>query len=256
MVDSQPNTGGIRSGTSRSTRSSTTTRRRGTWTASRSWTSSDPRATCTLVTRYLIEHEVPVQPRSRPPSCTGSRRKVSGYPREATHVDDGALHFLFPLADKDTLPGSATPGSRTATSRCLLQALQSSFIYDRLIVSWVTNLPQPEQAAEVVDFMVRFEKVDWALCGGVCGDKLILSLRTSRHGVQAGDLLRQGGRDARQGRRARPAGRRVRDRPARPVGRGGRHPGRTHPPVPQGLRCETPRAATRPAREMLQSIQG
>ena len=89
----------------------------------------------------------------------------------------------------------------------MLQALQSSFIYDRLIISWVTNLPQPEQAAEVVDFMVRFEEVDWALCGGVCGDKLILSLRTSLHGVQAGELLRQvvggmgraGGHDRRAG---------------------------------------------------------
>ena len=89
----------------------------------------------------------------------------------------------------------------------LLQALQSSFIYDRIIISWVANLPQPEQAAEVVDFMVRFDKVDWALCGGLCGDKLILSLRTSLHGVQAGELLRQvvgrlgkaGGHDRRAG---------------------------------------------------------
>jgi hypothetical protein len=76
-----------------------------------------------------------------------------------------------------------------------------------MIISWVADLPQPEQAAEVVDFMVRFDKVDWALCGGVCGDKLILSLRTSLHGVQAGDLLRQvvgrlgraGGHDRRAG---------------------------------------------------------
>ena len=46
----------------------------------------------------------------------------------------------------------------------MLQALQSSFIYDRLIISWVNDLPQPELAAEVVDFLIRFEEVDWAVC--------------------------------------------------------------------------------------------
>src|SRR4029079_3617421 len=111
--------------------------------------------------------------------------------REATQVDDGALHFLFPLADKDMLARIRNARLPHSHFEVLLQALQSSFIYDRIIISWVTNLPQPEQAAEVVDFMVRFDKVDWALCGGLCGDKLILSLRTSRHGVQAGELLRQ-----------------------------------------------------------------
>jgi hypothetical protein len=55
--------------------------------------------------------------------------------------------------------------------------------------------------------MVRFEEVDWALCGGVCGDRLVLSLRTSLHGEKAGALLRQvvgkmgnaGGHDRRAG---------------------------------------------------------
>ncbi len=164
-------------------------------------------ATCTMVTRYLIEHEVAVPARVATALFYGIETEVSGYPREATHVDDGALHFLFPLADKDVLARIRNARLPHSHFEVLLQALQSSYIYDRLIVSWVANLPQPEQAAEVVDFMVRFDKIDWALCGGVCGDKLVLSLRTSRHGVQAGELLRQvvgslgraGGHDRRAG---------------------------------------------------------
>ncbi len=164
-------------------------------------------ATCTLVTRYLIEHDVPVPPKIATALLYGIETEVSGYPREATHSDDSALHFLFPLADKDALAQIRNARLPHSHFEVLLQALQSSFIYNRLIVSWVSHLPQPEQAAEVVDFMVRFEKVDWALCGGLCGNKLVLSLRTSLHGVQAGDLLRQvvgnlgkaGGHDRRAG---------------------------------------------------------
>jgi hypothetical protein len=54
---------------------------------------------------------------------------------------------------------------------------------------------------------VRFEKVDWALCGGVFRDKMVLSLRSALHGAKSGDILRQvvgrmgraGGHDRRAG---------------------------------------------------------
>jgi len=90
---------------------------------------------------------------------------------------------------------------------CLLHALQHSFIYDRLIISWVSELPQPESAAEVVDQLIRFEEVDWAVCGGVYEDTLILSVRAAREGSRAGELLkrvvgnlgRAGGHDRRAG---------------------------------------------------------
>jgi nanoRNase/pAp phosphatase (c-di-AMP/oligoRNAs hydrolase) len=164
-------------------------------------------ATCTLVTRYLIEQDVPVPARVATALHYGIETEVSGYPREATHVDDGALQFLFPLSDKDTLARIRNARLPQSHFDVLMQALQTSMIYGRLVVSWVGHLPQPEQAAEVVDFMVRCDRVDWALCGGFCGDKLVLSLRTSLHGVQSGEMLRKvvgnlgkaGGHDRRAG---------------------------------------------------------
>jgi hypothetical protein len=68
-------------------------------------------------------------------------------------------------------------------------------------------MQQPELAAQVVDFMIRFEEVEWAVCGGVYDDKLILSVRTSRSRGRAGEMLRQvvgrlgraGGHDRRAG---------------------------------------------------------
>jgi nanoRNase/pAp phosphatase (c-di-AMP/oligoRNAs hydrolase) len=164
-------------------------------------------ATCTIVTKYLMEQEVGIPTRLATALMYGIETEVSGFPREASQMDDSALHLLFPLADKDLLAQIRNARLPHSHFECLLQALQSSFIYDRLIISWVNNLPQPEQAAEVVDFMVRFEKVDWAVCGGVFKDKLILSVRTSLHRAQAGEILRQvvgklgkaGGHDRRAG---------------------------------------------------------
>lgn len=148
-------------------------------------------ATCTVVTKYLIEQEVSIPEKVATALLYGIETELTGYPREAGPSDDEALLYLYPLADKDLIAQIRNARLPHSHFECMLQAMQSSFIYDRLIISWVDQLPQPEQAAEVVDFMIRFEKVDWAVCGGVYGDKLILSVRAAIEHAHAGEILRQ-----------------------------------------------------------------
>ncbi|MBX9578781.1 MAG: DHH family phosphoesterase [Gemmataceae bacterium] len=164
-------------------------------------------ATCTLVTKYLTEQEVPIPEAVATALLYAIETELTGFPREAGPADDAALIQLYPLADKDLIARIRNARLPHSHFECLLHALQSSFIYDRLIISWVDDLPQPEQAAEVVDFMIRFEEVDWAVCGGVFGDQLILSVRAARADAKAGEVLRQvvgklgraGGHDRRAG---------------------------------------------------------
>lgn len=164
-------------------------------------------ATCTLVTKYLTEQEVPIPEKVATALLYGIETEVTGYPREASLADDAALIELYPSADKDLLARIRNARLPHSHFECLLQAMQSSFIYDRLIISWVDDLPQPEQAAEVVDFMIRFDRVDWAVCGGVYNNQLILSVRAAIEHARSGELLRQvvgklgraGGHDRRAG---------------------------------------------------------
>ncbi|VTS08236.1 DHH family phosphoesterase [Tuwongella immobilis] len=164
-------------------------------------------ATCTLVTRYLMEQGVPIPGRVATALLYGIETEVCGYPSEAGPSDEEALRTLFPLANRSLIAQIRNARLPHSHFECLLQALQSSFIYDRLIISWVDNLPQPEQAAEVADFAIRFERVDWAVCAGVCGDKLVMSVRSSLPDAAAGDMLRTvvgelgkaGGHDRRAG---------------------------------------------------------
>jgi len=164
-------------------------------------------ATCTLVTKYLVEQEVAMTEPIATALMYGIETEVSGHPREAGPEDDKALQLLYPLSDKDLLAEIRNARLPHSHFECLLQALQSSFIYDRLIISWVNPLPQPELAAEVCDFMVRFDRVDWAVCAGVHDESLILSMRTTKPEGRAGDVLRKvvgglgkaGGHDRRAG---------------------------------------------------------
>jgi len=164
-------------------------------------------ATCSLVVSYVIEQEIAVPPQLATGLLYGIETELSGYPREASSLDDSALLYLYPLADKDLLARIRNARLPQSYFECMVQALQSSFTYDRLIISWVNELPQPELAAEVVDFLIRFEQVDWAVCAGVFEDKLILSVRTALPHAGAGEMLRQvvdkfgkaGGHDRRAG---------------------------------------------------------
>jgi nanoRNase/pAp phosphatase (c-di-AMP/oligoRNAs hydrolase) len=164
-------------------------------------------ATCSLVTTYLMEQDIEVPPVVATGLLYGIETETSGYPREACDLDDEALLYLYPLADKDLLARIRNARLPQSHFEGILHALQSSFIYDRLIVSWVNELPQPEMAAEVVDFLIRFEEIDWAFCAGVYQDKLILSVRAAVEDAHAGDMLRQVvGRRGRAGGHDRRAG--------------------------------------------------
>jgi nanoRNase/pAp phosphatase (c-di-AMP/oligoRNAs hydrolase) len=164
-------------------------------------------ATSSLVTSYLIEQNVTPPRRLATALLYGIETELSGYPRESSALDDSALLYLYPLADKDRLARIRNARLPQSYFGCLLQALQSSFIYDRLIISWVNDLPQPELAAEVVDFLIRCEDIDWAVCAGVWQDQLLLSVRASVPDARAGAMLRQvvgnlgraGGHDRRAG---------------------------------------------------------
>jgi nanoRNase/pAp phosphatase (c-di-AMP/oligoRNAs hydrolase) len=164
-------------------------------------------ATCTLVTKYLMEQEAVIPEKVATALLYGIETEMTGYPREASPADDAALIELYPLADKDLIAQIRNARLPHTYFECMLQAMQSTFIYDRLLMSWVNPLPQLEQAAEVVDFMIRFEKVDYAVCGGVFEDTLVLSVRAAIENARAGEILRQvvgkmgraGGHDRRAG---------------------------------------------------------
>ncbi len=164
-------------------------------------------ATCSLVTKYLIEQEVAMPERVATSLYYGIETEISGYPREASPLDDTAIHFLFPMVDKDLMAKIRNAPLPEMFYETLLQALQSSFIYDRLLISWINDLPAAELCAQCVDFLIRHEGIEWALCAGVHEGRMVLSMRSTAPRAQAGEVLRQvahrlGGRAGGHDRRA------------------------------------------------------
>ncbi len=148
-------------------------------------------ATCTIVTNYLLDQRIPIPPKIATALHYGIETELSGYPREGTVEDDRALSALFSMADQEMLAQIRHARLPRSHFEVLSQAMANAMVHDHLIFTWVNPLAQPEQAAEVVDFLIRYENIDWAICAGVHGNKLILSARAVRANARAGERLRE-----------------------------------------------------------------
>jgi nanoRNase/pAp phosphatase (c-di-AMP/oligoRNAs hydrolase) len=146
-------------------------------------------ATSTMVTGYLLEQRVVVTPRIATALLYGIESETTGYPREASSLDDGALIWLFPRADKDLLAQIRNPKLPQSHFATFQIALANAFLYDDLVVSWCGNVTQPDIVAEIADFFVRFDEVNWSLAAGVFDERMKLSLRADRLGGRAGETL-------------------------------------------------------------------
>ena len=164
-------------------------------------------ATCTLVTGYLMEQKLELPSRLATALFYGIETEITGFPREAAKQDDGAALFLYQHLQKDLLAQIHNARLPHSYFETLIKALQNALTYDKLVVSWVEELPQAELAAEIADFLIRFEEVEWAFCAGVYQDQLVMSLRTVHAKGRAAyvlqevveDLGRAGGHDRRAG---------------------------------------------------------
>lgn len=164
-------------------------------------------ATSTMVTGYLLEQHAAMPPRLATALLYGIESEIDGYPREASDLDDGALVWLYPRCDKDLLARIRNPKLPQTHFATFQHALANAFLYRDLVVAWCGTVTQPDIIAEVADFFVRFDQVNWSLAIGRFERLLKLSVRVSQLGGHSGEVLRKvveglgsaGGHDKRAG---------------------------------------------------------
>ena len=70
------------------------------------------------------------------------------------------------------------------------RGIQDAHAYRRVIVSHLGQVTGPAAVAQVADFLITYERVNWSFCTGRFKGSLYLSLRAARSNGQAGDVLR------------------------------------------------------------------
>jgi nanoRNase/pAp phosphatase (c-di-AMP/oligoRNAs hydrolase) len=167
-------------------------------------------ATSTILTEYVRESHVDLESKLATALFYGISAETQDLGREATPADIAAAQFLYPYTNKRRLAKIENARVPRVYFRAFHEAIERAMIYDRVVVSILPQVQYPDMVAEVADFLLRLDEVEWACAIGTFGGNLHVSLRTTERDVNAGDVLQQvlgsdsaGGHDMTAGGRMR-----------------------------------------------------
>jgi len=148
-------------------------------------------ATSTILTEYVREARVELESKLATALFYGISAETQDLGREATPADIAAAQFLYPYTNKRRLAKIENARVPRVYFRAFHEAIERAVIYNRVVVSILPQVQYPDMVAEVADFLLRLDEVEWACAIGGFGDNLHVSLRTTERDVSAGDVLQR-----------------------------------------------------------------
>lgn len=145
-------------------------------------------ATSTILTQYCQVADAELPPSVATALFYGIKTDTMGLGRGASQSDVAAYFYLQSRVDVRALVNIERAQVPAEYFQGLVAALQSAYVYDDVLISYIGEMPRPDLTAEMADLFLRLRGIEWVMCMGVYEDEMILSVRTnSQRG--AGQLI-------------------------------------------------------------------
>lgn len=149
-------------------------------------------ATSTILTEYLLEAGIDPAPQLATALFFGIKTDTMGLSRHASPADVKAYFFLQPLIDVNALVQIEQAQVPITYYQSIDNAIHAAHIFDDdVVIAYLDKLSHPDLCAEIADFFMRLQGVQWVLCMGVFRDELILSIRSRQTKFGAGKLVKE-----------------------------------------------------------------
>ena len=148
-------------------------------------------ATSTILTEYLEEAKVEIESKIATALFYGINAETQDLGREATAADVEASHFLYPYTNKRRLAKIENARVPREYFRIFRKAIERAVLYDRAVISLLGDVQYPDMVAEVADFLLRLDQVEWSAAMGIYQRQLYCSIRTTDREANAGEILRR-----------------------------------------------------------------
>ena len=157
---------------------------------------TDVGATSSIVFSYFMELEVPIKGDLAATLLYAIETDLAGAAGTPGELDQVALSSLTLLADNRKLYQmryvDLSQGYFVAYANGLANAAYWENGTGGAVLSHLESIDSMEQPAVIADFLLRFDKVQWALVTAVHENKLVLSIRTSNTSkLSAADMARR-----------------------------------------------------------------
>ena len=151
----------------------------------------DVGSTSSIIFSYFMELEVPIKPDLAATLLFAIESDLAGAAGTPGELDNIALSSLTLLADPRKLYQMRYVDLPQSYYVTFSEGLVNAVFYDHAILSHLDHIDSLERPAVVADFLLRFDKVDWALVTAVYEGKLMMSIRTSSTKMSAADMAKR-----------------------------------------------------------------
>jgi len=148
-------------------------------------------ATATMLTEYLLASGVDIPAKLATALSYGISSETQDLGREAQEADVQAYLALFPKSNKKALAAISHPRLSRDFFMTLNRAMHHSFVYKNAITTSLGEIKNPDFVPLVADFILRLERMTWAMCLGRYQDRIVVSIRTTNTKGEAGRFLRR-----------------------------------------------------------------
>jgi nanoRNase/pAp phosphatase (c-di-AMP/oligoRNAs hydrolase) len=148
-------------------------------------------ATVSIVFSYFMETETAIEPGLAAAMLYGIETDLAGTAGTPSELDNVALSSLTLLADTRRLYQMRYVDLPRSYYSAYAQGLAAAHIYEHALVSHLEAIDSLEKPAVLADFLLRYDKVDWALVSALHERRLILSLRTSDPRASASKVIKK-----------------------------------------------------------------
>ncbi len=152
---------------------------------------TDVGATASIIFSYFMELEVGISPALGATLLYAIESDLAGAAGQPGELDNVALSSLTLIADPRKLYQMRYVDLPQTYYVAYAQAMANAVYTDNALLSHLDSIDSLEQPAVMADFLLRFDKAQWALVTAVNEGKLILSLRTSAPKDSAADVMRR-----------------------------------------------------------------
>lgn len=138
----------------------------------------DVGAASTIMVEYLREAKLEIPSDLATALFYGIKTDTMGLQRGASSTDHNAFCFLLDLVDFEAVARIERAQVSTDYFRTIVEAFQSTRVYDYIITSHIPEMRYPDLTADIADLLLRTRGCRWVFCSGVYNDTLYFSIRT------------------------------------------------------------------------------
>lgn len=148
-------------------------------------------ATTTILVEALMAAGLRVPGRLATAIVYGIGSETQNLGREATTRDMEAYQALWPKANMKTLWRISYPQRPEAFFMTLAHAVREAFVIGRVVGANLGEVNTPDRVAQMADFLLTLEKMQWSIVTARYQGRLHVSLRANDPGAGAGRLLKR-----------------------------------------------------------------